>query len=65
MTANGRWYLTLHLKENELITDTENAIRHLDTKIQNTFRYLATREIKQIIETNPPNTIHKRHQHTI
>jgi hypothetical protein len=50
---------------NELIIDTENAIRHLDTKIQNTFRYLATRDIKQIIKTNTPNTLHKRHQHTI
>jgi hypothetical protein len=28
---------------NNLIIDTENAVRHLDTKIQNTFRYLATK----------------------
>jgi hypothetical protein len=31
---------------NTLIIDTENAIKSLDTKIQNTFRYLATKKIK-------------------
>jgi hypothetical protein len=31
---------------NTLIIDTENAIKNLDTKIQNTFRYLATKKIK-------------------
>jgi uncharacterized protein YpuA (DUF1002 family) len=31
---------------NELITDTENAIRHLEPKMQNTFQYLATKKIK-------------------
>lgn len=30
---------------NTLITDTENAMIHLDIKIQNTFRYLATKKI--------------------
>ena len=34
---------------NELVIDTEYAI---DAKIQNTFRYLPIRKIKQIIETN-------------
>jgi len=33
---------------NVLITVTENAIRHLDAKIQNTFRYLATRKINPL-----------------
>jgi hypothetical protein len=31
---------------NTLIIDIENAIRNLDTKIQNTFRYPATKKIK-------------------
>jgi hypothetical protein len=48
---------------NELIIDKENTIRYLDEKIQNTFRYLATRKIKQIIETNTHNTLYKRHQY--
>ena len=30
---------------NTLIVDTENTIRHLDIKIQNTFRYLSTKKI--------------------
>jgi len=30
----------------DLIIDTENATRYLDTKIQNTFRYPATIKIK-------------------
>ena len=37
---------------NNLIIDTENAIRHLDTKVQNTFRYIAANKIKQITTTN-------------
>ena len=48
---------------NDLIIDTRNVIRYLDTKVQNTFRYLATRKIKQFITTNTHNTLHKRHQH--
>ena len=47
---------------NTLIIDTENAIRHLDIRIQNTFRYLTSRKMKQIAETNTYNTLHKRHQ---
>jgi hypothetical protein len=30
---------------NELVTDTENAIRHLEPKIQNTYHYLAPKKI--------------------
>ena len=45
--------------------DTDNAIRYRDTKILNTFRYLAGRKIKQIIETNTHNTLHKRHQYNL
>ena len=47
-----------------LIIDTENAIRHLDTKIQNTFLYSATKKVKQIL-TNSHNTLHKIHQHNL
>ena len=50
---------------NTLIVDTENAIRHLDIKIQNTFRYLATKKIKQITEENKYNTLHKRYQYNL
>jgi hypothetical protein len=33
---------------NELIIDTENAIRHLQNNAQNAFRYIATKQIKQL-----------------
>ena len=47
---------------NALIIDTENAVRLLDIRIHSTFRYLTTRKIKQIADTNTCNTVHKRHQ---
>jgi fructose-1,6-bisphosphatase/sedoheptulose 1,7-bisphosphatase-like protein len=50
---------------NELIIDTENAIRNLQSNTQNTFRYLAAKKIKQIKESNRHNTLQKRHQHNI
>jgi len=50
---------------NDLITDTENAIRQLDPKIQNTYRHMATKKIKQIITTNRLQATHKRHQHNL
>jgi hypothetical protein len=50
---------------NELIIDTENAITDLDSKIQNTFRHLATKKVKHIITTNTHNTLHKIHQHNL
>jgi len=50
---------------NELIVDTENAIRHLNSSVQNTFRYLAAKNIQQIKESNRQNIIHKRKQHNI
>ena len=50
---------------NNLIIDTENAIRHLDTKVQNTFRYIAANKIKQITTTNRAQTMHKTYQHNI
>ena len=46
----------------ELITDTESAIRQLDSKIQNTFRYMASTKIKQIMTTNTHHTLHERYQ---
>ena len=50
---------------NDLIIDTENAIRHLYPKIQNTYRHMATKKIKQIITTNRLQTTHKRHEHNL
>jgi hypothetical protein len=47
---------------NELIIDTDIANRYLDSKIENTFRYLATKKIKQIMATNTQNTLHKKYQ---
>ena len=43
----------------------KNAIRFLDTRIQNTFRYLSNKKIKQISETNTHNALQKRHQHNL
>jgi hypothetical protein len=41
---------------NDTITDTVNAIRQLYTEIQNTFRHLATKKVKQILTTNTQYT---------
>jgi hypothetical protein len=50
---------------NELIIETENAIRHLHNSMQNTFCHLAAKKIKQIKASNRHNTMHKRHQYNI
>ena len=50
---------------NELIIDTENAIRTLEPKIQNTYRHLATKQIKSISMTYDRNKLHKRKQHIL
>ena len=50
---------------NELIIDTENAIRHLQSNMQNTFRSMAAKKIKRIKESNRHNTMHKRYQYNI
>ena len=50
---------------NELIIDTENAIRHLDPTVQNTFRYMAATKVKQIVATNTHYTLYKRHQYNL
>jgi hypothetical protein len=44
---------------NGLIVDTENAIRQLEPKIQNTYRKLAAKQIKHIIKTNRHNVLYK------
>jgi len=50
---------------NALIVNTKNAIRYPDVKIQNTFRYLAGRKIKQITEISTQNILHKRHEYSL
>jgi len=50
---------------NELIVDTESAIRQLDPKIQSSIQYLAAMKIKQILTSNVCNTLHKRLQYNI
>jgi hypothetical protein len=50
---------------NDLIIETENAIRHLDPKIQNTYRHMATKKIKQLITTSRLQATYKRHQHNL
>jgi hypothetical protein len=43
----------------ELIIDTENAIRHLDVKLHNTYRIMASKKIKEIMELNKRSIQHK------
>jgi len=50
---------------NELIIETENAIRRLEPKTQNTYRHLATKQIKWISRTNRQNILHKRQQYNM
>jgi len=50
---------------NKLIIDTENAIRHLHNSMQNLFRHLAAKKIKQMKAPNRHNTMHKRRQYNI
>ena len=50
---------------NELIIYTDNAIRHLNSSVQNAVTYLATNKIQQIKESNRQNIIHKRLQYNI
>jgi hypothetical protein len=44
----------------DLIMDTESAIKQLDIKEQNIYRYLTSKKLKQIQNTNKNNTPHKR-----
>jgi len=50
---------------NKLIIDIENAIRYLEPKIQNTFRYLTSKQMKHFLKTNRHNMLHKRYQYNI
>ena len=50
---------------NDLIIDTENAIRTLDPKIQNTYRHLATKQIKWTSNNNRGNMLNKRYQYCL
>jgi hypothetical protein len=43
----------------ELIIDTENAIRRLDIKLHNTHRIMASKKIKEIMESNKRSIQHK------
>jgi len=50
----------------ELVIDTENAIRKLKPAVQNIYRYLATKKIKDIQESSMHIIKkHKRQQYTI
>jgi len=50
---------------NDLIVDTEVAIRQLHQKSQNVYRHLAMKQIKQILANNRHNILHKRQQHCV
>ena len=50
---------------NELIIDTENTIRQLDPKVQNTFQYMATTKVKQIMASSTHHTLHRRYQYNL
>jgi len=43
----------------------ENAIRHLEPKIQSTYRYLAAKQMKHIMTTSRYNTLNKRYRYKI
>ena len=43
----------------------ENAIRHLEPKLQYTYHYLAAKQIKHVTMTNRHNTLHKRYEYNI
>ena len=44
---------------NDLIIDTEVAIRQLNQKSQNVYRHLAMKQIKQLLASNRYNVLHK------
>ena len=50
---------------NNLIIDTEVAIRQLNQKSQHVFRHLAAKQIKNILASNRHNVLHKRQQYNI
>jgi len=51
---------------NDMIIETEIAIRKLDTRLQNTYRILAAKKLSQINNTMTPHNIQaKRHNHVL
>jgi hypothetical protein len=54
-----------HNSLDNLIVETENAIRRLDPPVQNVYRHLAATRIERIAQTNYSNTVHKRHQYIL
>ena len=50
---------------NELIIETENAIKKIEPKWQNMYRHQAAIRIKQIKNNNKQNTLHKWQQNII
>jgi hypothetical protein len=67
LTLGPNYALTRDRKDyiNELTIGTESAIRQLEHKAQNTFRYMASTKIKQIKADNAHYTLHKRYQYNI
>jgi hypothetical protein len=49
----------------ELVIDTENAIRQLNENEHNIYRFLAHNKIKQIQNTTSTNTLHKRQNYVM
>jgi hypothetical protein len=49
----------------ELIAETERAIKFLDEKLQNTYRFLTTNKLKQIINTDNQKATQKRQLHVM
>jgi hypothetical protein len=59
ITRNPRSYI------NDLIVETESAIRKLDVRTQNPLRYIAAKKIKQTAETQTKYHLHKSIQSTV
>jgi hypothetical protein len=53
ITKNPKYFI------NNLIVDTENAIRQLEPELQNTYRHMAAKKIKQIGETGLHFVVHQ------
>jgi hypothetical protein len=49
----------------DLIIDTENAIKQLNENEQNIYRFLACKKLKQIQNNRSTNILHKRRRYTI
>ena len=49
----------------KLAIETEQAIRLLDDSLQDTFRFTGAKKLRQIINNNPNNVMHKRQSHIL